>query len=271
MTDPTSPFQEGRLPRERYTISQLCQLFHDEAGRLRFLYVHVDDGTPDADFVGTVTGIGGRLGVTNWSDNELREDIPAEWIRYATADKVTAEAHNYAWLDRFAGEQATLAAHKNQRARHKMKDQTEFLKGTQQACPIPAGSRIEITDLVIEERFWPPTGTRGTVLKLSNASQLRVQLDNGRRITVLVDHDPYRVLTDAETLAESQKHAWYNHDNTGNSKACSVCKLRADRLADSDLWIYTRPEWSQTGGDEPPCEVPNEKPVIPHIPPPSAN
>lgn len=62
-----------------------------------------------------------------------------------------------------------------------------------QPCPHPTGTRIEITGRMPDEPDPVPIGSTGTVTG-GNGGQLFVDWDDGRRLIVLVDRDPYRVI-----------------------------------------------------------------------------
>jgi len=71
-----------------------------------------------------------------------------------------------------------------------------FYDALHDPCPHPDGTRIQITGRMPEEADPLPIGATGTVTG-GNGSQLHVQWDNGRALTVLVNHDPYRVLDES--------------------------------------------------------------------------
>lgn len=59
--------------------------------------------------------------------------------------------------------------------------------------PLEAGDRIEVTGLMPEEPNPIPVGTQGTVVKVYHAhKQVDVNWDNGRKLMLLTDVDPYR-------------------------------------------------------------------------------
>lgn len=80
-----------------------------------------------------------------------------------------------------------------------------FFAALSQPCPLPTGTRIETTGRMRNDPSPLPPGSRGTITG-GNGAQLFVDWDNGSRLMLLVDQDPYRILTypDGYGAAEPQ-------------------------------------------------------------------
>lgn len=68
-----------------------------------------------------------------------------------------------------------------------------FIRKASLPCPLPNGTRVEMTGLMRDDPDPVPECSTGTVVG-GNGAQLFVDWDNGRRLLLLINRDPYRVL-----------------------------------------------------------------------------
>lgn len=73
-------------------------------------------------------------------------------------------------------------------------ESARFFRRVSDACPLRAGTRIEVTGRMHDDPDPMPVGSRGTVTG-GNGAQLIVDWDCGRHLILLAE-DPYRVLDD---------------------------------------------------------------------------
>jgi len=65
----------------------------------------------------------------------------------------------------------------------------------------PYGTRVELIELCNDEKDMP-AGIRGTVVGVDDQPALLMHWDNGKSLSLLVDKDNFRKLTEQEVLAE---------------------------------------------------------------------